>query len=407
SMPPSRNFLVACGLQQALDYVLNLSFSPQDIACLKALPVFKNVGGGFFDYLKTFTFSGHIWAMPEGEIFFARQPVLHVEAPIIEAQILETCLLAIMNIEIMVATKAVRLVQAAVSDGKQRSIIDFGARRAHGPQAGVLAARAAYIGGADGTSNVLAGQKFGIPVYGTMAHSWVEAFDREEEAFGRFHRVFPRDTTLLIDTYDTLRAADMITGLAIRKQIKGVRLDSGNLAALSKRVRKTLDGAGLNSVRIMASGNLNEEKILDLVRQKAPIDAFGVGTELAASPDAPSLDMTYKLVQTKGQEGVRFKAKKSPRKQTLPGQKQVFRITDNKGRISKDVIGLIHESPPPQGRALLHQVVKGGRMVRPLPPIEESRRYLQKCLKQFPEVEGKRPLIPLCCSPALLKLAAL
>ncbi|MDE1920041.1 MAG: nicotinate phosphoribosyltransferase [Candidatus Omnitrophica bacterium] len=405
SMPPARPFLVACGLQQAVDYVLNLRFSSQDVAYLRSLSVFKSVAKDFFDYLKGFKFTGNIWAMPEGEIFFAREPVIHIEAPIIEAQVLETCLLSIFNIESMVATKAARLSLAARCDGRQRHVIDFGARRAHGLEAALLSARAAYIGGAEGTSNVRAGQEFGIPLYGTMAHAWVEAFDREEESFRKFHDVFPDDTVVLIDTYDTLKSVKMITTLDIRERIKGVRLDSGNLSLLSKKVRRILDHAGLKSVKIMASGNLDEHKILKLIRQKSPIDIFGVGTELMVSPDCPVLNLTYKLVQTKDGQGIKFKAKNSPRKQTVPGHKQVFRITDQKGGIKKDVIALSREKPPAGGRSLLRLIVKDGRLVSRLPSMEESRQYLRQRLAPWVSSLQRRPRVLIEYSHKLSQLA--
>ena len=259
TMPENRSFLVACGLEQVVEYILNLRFTDDDIAFLKDLPVFRNVKKEFFDYLKNFKFSGDVWAMPEGEIFFAREPVIQVEAPITEAQVLETYLLSVMNIESLVATKAARVVAAARCDGVARGVIDFGSRRAHGPEAGVLAARAAYAAGCIGTSNVYAGKRFGIPVYGTIAHSWVEAFDSQEESFEKYHAVFPENTMLLVDTYDTIGCVQKIVKMPLREQLKGVRLDSGDLKTLSKKVRAILDKASLAHVKILASGNLNEQ----------------------------------------------------------------------------------------------------------------------------------------------------
>lgn len=383
TMPANRSFLVACGLQQIIDYVLHLKFSDDDIAYLKSLPVFKNVSQDFFAYLKGFKFTGDLLALPEGEIFLAREPVIQIEAPIIEAQIIETCLLSLFNIESLVATKAARIVQAACWDGQKRRVIDFGARRAHGLDAGLLAARAAYIGGCDGTSNVLAGQKFGIPVFGTMAHSWVEAFDQEQESFACYHRVFPESTLLLVDTYDTVKAAKKITKFVFKDAIKGVRLDSGNVHFLSKQVRTILDQADLKDVKIMASGNLNEYKILDLVKKKSPIDMFGVGTDLVVSPDCPTLDVTYKLVQTRDDQGVKYKAKRSPRKETIPGKKQIFRVMDQKGRITKDVLGLAGQKPPSGSQPLLQAMIKDGVLVASLPALLESRRYLQQRMTQL------------------------
>jgi len=384
TMPANRSYLVACGLEQIVDYVLNLCFSDSDIKFLKTLPAFKRIPKGFFDYLKRFKFSGDMWAMPEGEIFFAHQPVIQIEAPIIEAQILETYLLSIMNIESLVASKAARVVCAARSDGIERGVIDFGSRRAHGPQAGILAARAAYIGGCLGTSNVHAGKTFGIPLYGTIGHSWVEAFDSEEESFVRYHKTFPENTILLVDTYDTIKSIKKITRMKLKNDIRGVRLDSGDLKGLSKRVRKILDDAGLKQVRIIASGNLNEYKIQDLVKTKAPIDFFGVGTDMVTSRDYPALDLTYKLVQTGTRKsGIKYKAKYSPKKKTVPGRKQVFRKYTKKSLIEEDTVGLFSQKPPRGTKALLKPVIRKGRSVQLMPTAERVRKNTKQKLFQL------------------------
>ena len=385
TMPENRSFLVACGLEQIVDYILNLRFADEDISFLKTLPVFRHVQQGFFDYLKDFRFTGDVWAMPEGEIFFAREPVIQVEAPIIEAQILETYLLSVTNIESLVATKAARVVASACADGVARGIIDFGSRRAHGPQAGVLAARAAYIAGALGTSNVYAGKSFGIPVYGTIAHSWVETFDSEEESFEKYHAVFPENTILLVDTYDTVGCIRKIIGMPLKNQLKGVRLDSGDLKTLSKTVRKILDKAGLSQTRILASGNLNEYKIADLVKARAPIDLFGVGTDMATSRDCPALDLTYKLVQIQEKNGtIKYKSKTSPRKETIPGKKQVFRQYDGKGMLRKGMIGLASENAPVGARPLLRPVIRGGELIEPLPALGDIRKDARQKLSGLP-----------------------
>lgn len=385
TMPANRPYLVACGLEQVADYILNLRFSDKDIAFLETIPVFKNAPKGFFNYLKRFKFSGDVWAIPEGEVFFAQEPVIQVEAPIIEAQILETYLLSITNIESLVATKAARVVKAACSDGIQRGVVDFGSRRAHGPQAGVLAARAAYVGGCLGTSNVHAGKTFGIPLYGTVAHSWVEAFDSEEDAFAGYHKTFPENTILLVDTYDTIRAVEKMVKMKLKNDIRGVRLDSGNLKILSKRVRKILDDAGLKQARIIASGNLNEYKISGLVKGNAPIDVFGVGTDMVTSRDYPALDLTYKLVQTGARKSdIKFKAKYSPKKRTVPGRKQVFRKYTEKGFIDGDTIGLFSEKPPKGDRPLLEPVIRNGRLVKPLPRLADIRARTQQRLSRLP-----------------------
>ena len=385
TMPENRSFLIACGLEQAVDYILNLRFSEEDVRYLKGLPVFKTVKADFFEYLRQFRFSGDVWAMPEGEIFFAREPILQVEATIIEAQILETYLLSVMNIESLVATKAARVVAAACSDGRERGVVDFGSRRAHGPEAGVLAARAAYIAGALGTSNVFAGKNFGIPVYGTIAHSWVEAFDSEEESFEKYHRAFPENTILLIDTYDTIECIQKIVRVSFKDKLKGVRLDSGDLKTLSKKVREILDGAGLKQVKILASGNLNEYKIADLVKAGAPIDLFGVGTDMATSRDYPALDLTYKLVQTTDAKArVHYKAKYSPQKTTIPGKKQIFRRYDKDGFIKEDIIGLSVEDNPQKAQPLLRPVIRKGTLAGPLPSLEEIRRDTRRRLSGLP-----------------------
>ena len=385
TMPENRSYLVACGLEQIVEYILNLRFEDEDIAFLKGLPVFQHVKNDFFDYLKSFRFSGDVWAMPEGEIFFAREPILQVEAPIIEAQILETCVLSLMNIESVVATKAARVVAATRADGVARGVIDFGSRRAHGPEAGVLAARAAYIGGCLGTSNVYAGRQFGIPVYGTMAHSWVEAFDSEEESFEKYHAVFPENTVVLVDTYDTLGCVRKVVKMPLTEKFKGVRLDSGDLKTLSKKVRAILDKAGLPHVKILASGNLNEYKIAELVNGHAPIDSFGVGTDMVTSRDCPALDLTYKLVQVQEKNGtIKYKSKTSPQKKTIPGKKQVFRQYDKKGIFVKDTIGLASEDAPAGARALLRPVIRDGKLTEALPSLESVRETTAAKLAQLP-----------------------
>ena len=387
---------------------MNLRFSNEEIHFLKTHPVFKSVKSDFFDSLKDFRFSADLWAMPEGEIFFAGEPIVQVEAPILEAQILETYLLSMINVESLVATKASRVVEAALSDGVKRGVIDFGSRRAHGPEAAVLAARAAYIGGCLGTSNVYAGKKFGIPLYGTMAHSWVEAFDREEEAFCGYHAVFPEHTILLMDTYDTLEAVKKILKLDLKKKIKGLRLDSGNLEVLSKEIRKILDHEGLKDVRIIASGNLNEYKISDLIKRKAPIDLFGVGTDMVTSRDMPALNLTYKLVQTQTPgSGVKFKAKQSFRKKTIPGRKQVFRQYTKQGIFAKDIIGLFREDPPENTEPLLKPIIEKGHLKNALPSLDQIREFTRGRLSRLPASfrnPGLRPHYPIELTRELRKI---
>ncbi len=378
-MPPNRGYLVAAGLAQVIEYLLELRFSPRDLEFLRRLPVFRHVSDAFFDYLSEFRFRGDVWAMPEGTIFFPNEPILRITAPIIEAQILETYVLAYLNFESAIASKAARIVDAA----RGRAIIEFGARRAHGMEAALYAARAAYIGGCVGTSNVEAGYLFGIPIYGTAAHSWNMAFPDELDAFRAYLRVFPETTILLIDTYDTLQGARKATALG--PVVRGVRLDSGDLATLSKQVRAILDEAGMTETKIIASGDLDEYKIADLLEHEAPIDIFGVGTQLSTSYDAPTLGGVYKLVEEEVDGRILYKIKLSTEKATYPGRKQVWRRTDAEGRFLSDVIALADEPPPPDAFPLLEEIMRGGRLVTPLPTLEEIRERTLENVRRLPE----------------------
>jgi nicotinate phosphoribosyltransferase len=383
-MPSQRGYFIACGLEQVVEYLLNLKFTQEEIDFLKRHPSFKDVDPGFFEYLKNFRFTGEVKAIPEGTIVFADEPIIQVTAPIIEAQIIETYILSVVHIQTLVATKASRVVQAATGDRKKRIVVDFGSRRAHGPQAGYLAARASYIGGCDGTSNVYAGMKFNIPTYGTMAHSWIESFNREEQAFKNYFSLYPESTVLLVDTYDTIKGVEK--ALKISSRIKGIRLDSGDLLSLSKKARQLLDKAGLSHVKIMASGNLNEYKIAELVEKKAPIDSFGVGTELVTSSDLPAIDLIYKLVQIKEKNSIRYIAKFSPKKETLPGKKQVFRFLDKNGKFLYDFIDL--ESNLKQEKEfipLLEKIIEKGKLIKQLPSLNQIREYTNENLKNLPE----------------------
>jgi nicotinate phosphoribosyltransferase len=287
-LPERRSYLIAAGLEQALDYLSTLSFTADQIEYLREHSSFQNASAEFFDYLSRFRFTGDVWAMPEGTAVFAMEPLLRVNAPIIEAQIIETFLLSTINFQTMIASKASRIVRAA----EGRSVIEFGTRRAHGTEAGLFAARAAYIGACVGTSNVEAGHLFGIPTFGTLAHSFIMSFDREDDAFRAFLKVFPKTATVLVDTYDTIRAVKRLAR-DFGPAIQAVRLDSGDLLELSKQVRQILDDAGMTGTKIFASGDLNEYKIADLISRGAQIDSFGVGTELATSYDAPDLSGVY------------------------------------------------------------------------------------------------------------------
>ncbi|MHC4183077.1 MAG: nicotinate phosphoribosyltransferase [Planctomycetota bacterium] len=376
-LPENRSYLITAGLEQAVHYLKNLRFTGRYLKYLKNLPIFKNVSKGFFDYLRNLHFSGDMYAVPEGTVVFANEPILRVTAPMIEAQIIETYLLSAINYQTLVATKASRVVHAA----KGKDVIDFGTRRAHGPQAGVLAARACFIGGCVGTSNVLAAYELGIPAVGTVAHSWVMAYDDEYESYKDFRKVFPNDTILLIDTYDTVIGARLAT--KIGKRLKGVRLDSGNITLLSKRVRKILDNAGLEHVKIVASGDLNEYKISEMLRKGAPVDSFGVGTEMVTSKDAPALGGIYKLVEQEKDGKLIPKMKFSEEKATYPAKKQVYRIYDNNGKLKKDIVGLPDEVFDAEG--LLLPAIKKGKVVYKTPTIQEVQKAAKRNISLLPD----------------------
>jgi nicotinate phosphoribosyltransferase len=372
-LPRYRNYVVSAGLAQAVDYLLNLKFTDEEIDYLRGLPQFRRVSSDFFDFLRQLRFSGDLFAMQEGTPVFANEPFLTVRAPLIEAQIAETFLLATIGFQSLIATKASRIAEVAGS----RSVVDFGARRAHSPEAGVLAGRASYIGGCIGTSNTETGFRYGIPVFGTAAHSWVQSFESETEAFERLQRLLGDATAYLIDTYDTIEGAR--TAAALGRPLWGVRLDSGNLVELSRQVRKILDDAGLHSAKIMATSDLNEYKILEFAAAGAPIDAFGVGTDLATSADSPTLGVVYKLVELNG----RFTAKFSEDKHTLPGAKQVFRFATH------DVIACTWEClgcgpGEPEAKALLRPVMLGGNLVEPLPTAAAARQHASDSVKRLP-----------------------
>lgn len=376
-LPENRSYLVTAGLEQALHYLGHIKFSAEAIEYLRQLPVFHKVSDKFFEYLRNFTFSGDVHAMPEGTVAFAQEPLVRVTAPIIETQIIETYLLATINFQTSIATKASRVVLAA----QGREVIDFGTRRAHGPQAGVLAARASFIGGCKGTSNVFAAYELGIPAIGTIAHSWVMAFDNEQDSFNKFHEIFPDDTTLLIDTYDTLVGARHAA--LIGKKLKGVRIDSGNLSELSKELRRILDAEGLPHVKIIASGDLNEDRIDGLVKNGAPIDSFGVGTEMVTSKDAPALGGVYKLVEQEHYGKIIPRMKFSEDKLTYPCKKQVYRFVDEAGNFLKDIIGL--EGEELGGIPLLMPVINAGRLCYNLPAIHEIQRTASNNLAHLSE----------------------
>jgi nicotinate phosphoribosyltransferase len=399
-LPPSRNFVLVAGLAQVVEYLQNLSFTDGELDYLRGLPQFARVRPAFFDRLRQLRFTGDLFAVPEGTPMFAGEPILNVRAPLIEAQIVETYLLSMITYQSLVATKAARIVQTA----KGRAIVEFGTRRAHSPQAGVLAGRAAYIGGCIGTSNTLAGKLYGVPVYGTAAHSWVLAFETEELAFRRLQSLLGERTVYIVDTYDTLEGTR--TAARLGRPLWGIRLDSGNLVELSRAARTILDEAGLHEARIMASGDLNEYRIRELVEADAPIDAFGVGTELATSADAPNLPAVYKLVELETDGVRRFTAKRSEDKFTLPGAKQVFRYADH-DEIARSVECPNCPSNEPV-EALLRPVMLKGQLLEPLPGLEEARSRAAAALARLPEscrrLENPEPY-RIEYTPALLGLA--
>ncbi|HET7148453.1 MAG TPA: nicotinate phosphoribosyltransferase [Candidatus Nitrosopolaris sp.] len=391
-LPRNRSYLVAAGLEQVLYFLTNVRFNEEQLSYLESLEVFKDVGEDFFEYLRNLKFTGTVWAVPEGTILFPNEPLIRIEAPMIEAQIVETYILSMMNFQSLIATKASRIVTAA----KGKSIIEFGSRRAHGPQAALLAARASYIAGCIGTSNALAGYKLGIPIFGTMAHSFVMSFEKEVEAFKEFSKVFPSGY-LLVDTYDSIAAIKKIIKSAINTA--GIRLDSGDLYSLSLEARRVLDdasGGAYVNTKIMASGDLNEYLIHDLVNRGAPIDSFGVGTELSTSRDDPAMNGVYKLVAIKvpsspldgNNEGrvddkIFYRVKTSPAKKTYPGPKQIYRILEN-GLIKSDFIALENEEKLPVDSIPVLQKILNKGVLPKMPSIKEIQRFHLHQIKTLP-----------------------
>ncbi|HBY97388.1 MAG: nicotinate phosphoribosyltransferase [Ardenticatenaceae bacterium] len=371
SLPPERAFLVVAGIEQALTYLERMRFDADARDYLAGLNLFST---RFLEYLASFRFSGDVWATPEGTINFPPAPLLTVTAPRVEAQIVETFLLNVINSQTMWASKAARIVLAA----QGRAVVDFSPRRDHGADAALYVARASYLAGCVGTSNVLAGMRYGIPVYGTMAHAYVMSFLSELESFRAYACDFPHNTTLLVDTYDTLEGVQnaIVVGheMAARgEQLRGIRLDSGDLVALSQAARQMLDEAGLPGVKILASGDLNEVKITDLLAHGARIDIFGVGTELGVSMDVPALGGVYKLVEDEAGYHIKLSAGKA----TLPGRKQVFRHARRDGRFAFDVISLADEAPPAAAdsvQPLLVKVMENGRILRDTTLAEARQR---------------------------------
>lgn len=389
-LPSARNFLVAAGVEQVLDYLEGLRFAPQELAWLASTQSFC---ASFLDRLAALRFTGDVYAMREGTVFFASEPVLRVVAPLPEAQLIESRLVNLLHYQTLVASKAARCRLAA----PRAQLIDFGMRRAHGAEAACLGSRASYLAGFDATATVEAAREFGIPLVGTMAHSFVQAHEMELEAFRNFATCRPDNLVLLIDTYDIARGARRAAELAKQLRasgmsVSGVRIDSGDLIAEARRVRDILDSAGERDVRILVSASVDEYGIAEMEAKRAPIDSYCVGTRLAVSEDAPALDCAYKLQQY----AVRMCRKRSQWKETWPGPRQVYRQYDPQGQICRDV--LCCEDEIHEGRRLLNRVMTGGRRTGTGPRLSEIREYCREELSTLPST--LRTLEHVAYSPA-------
>ena len=399
-LPETRNFFVAAGLEQVLDFLENLRV-PEDE--LEWLAESGHLSTELIARLRDFRFTGEVHAMPEGTVFFPDEPILRIVAPLPQAQYIETRIINLLHYQTLIASKAARMVLAA----EGRTLVDFGLRRAHGAEAGLLAARASYLAGFDGSANVLAERRFGVPAVGTMAHSFVQAFDSEPAAFEAFAKARPDRLVLLIDTYDTEAGARQVAALTPKLRAKGieitgVRLDSGDMAALSKRVRPILDAAGLENVSILASGGLDEGEIAALIAAGARIDGFGVGTRLTTSSDVAALDCAYKLQEYAGIA----RRKLSAGKATWPGRKQVWRRMGDDGRMAGDTLSTVEDSH--DGTPLLQPVMRDGRRIAPALPLREARAHCADQLARLPGplralAPASRPY-PVTIAPALREL---
>ncbi len=375
--PPDRGFFVSCGLEDVLKYLETFHISPDGIDSLYRAGIFAD---SFLDYLKGLRFTGEVRAIPEGRLFFADEPVLEVTAPMIEAQIVETFIINQFNLQCLIASKAARCVHAAAG----RRLVDFSVRRTQGIDAGMKVARASHIAGFASTSNVLAGVTYGIPMAGTMAHSYISSYEHEIDAFRAFARSLPERSILLIDTYDTIEGAFKAVEVAREMdaeglKLRGVRIDSGDLLDLGIRVRRILDEAGFDDVQMVGSGGLDEFDIEDLIRGRAPYDSYGVGTKMGVSSDAPWTDMAYKLVRYSERPVLKLSAGKV----TLPDAKQVFRFADS-GGLHHDVIAL-HQESLEGGDPLLESVMAGGRVRNRLPALTEVRERFLSEFAQLPD----------------------
>ncbi|MHA1986588.1 MAG: nicotinate phosphoribosyltransferase [Promethearchaeota archaeon] len=379
-LPKNRNYLVFAGLEQAIQYLLNARFNEKSIEFLRNKPVFKNVDGSFFDeYLPNFRFNLNLWAMQEGNFLFPNEPILRIQGPMIHAQLAETYLLNVINFQTLIASKASRIRNIAPN----KILLEFGTRRSHSPLAGIYAARASYIAGFNGTSNVIADIELGIKSSGTMAHSFVQKFNTELDSFNAYYDIYGENSIFLIDTYDTEKGA--ITSTKFGNKIQGVRIDSGDLADHAKKVRKILDEKGSEKVLIVASSDLNEYKIKKIVDQNVPIDVFGVGTELATSRDDPTISGVYKLIEYNNVPKIKI----SEEKLTYPGIKQVWRIFDEDGMFKEDLLSLIEEPALANSEDLLKEFMKNGELIRTLPSIDEIQRFYIENMKRLPNLYKK------------------
>ncbi len=375
-LPPRRGFLLAAGLEDALDYLETLRFSAAEIDWLKSTGRFRD---NLLDYLKNFRFTGDVHAIPEGSVCFPNEPLIRITAPLPQAQLVESRLINILHFQTLIASKAARMVLAA--PGKILS--DFGLRTAHGAEAGLYSARASYLAGFAGAANVLAGERYDVPIVGTMAHSFVQVHDDEMTAFENFARARPQGVILLIDTYDTEQGARKVVELAPRLAddgiaIRGVRIDSGDLTAMARKVRGILDDGGLRDVVILVSGGINEDVLQTMMKEKAPIDGFGIGVNLAASVDVPALDCAYKLQEYAGKP----KRKLSDGKATWPGRKQVWRAYDADGRMRGDILSLENDRQP--GEALIVPVMRAGKRAAAVPTLAQIRERAARDLARLP-----------------------
>jgi nicotinate phosphoribosyltransferase len=374
--PKNRNYLVFAGLEQVIHYLQNARFTKTTIEFLRKKEVFKKIDPSFFnDYLPNFRFKLDVWAMKEGNYFFPNEPIMRIEGPMFHAQLAETYILNVINYQTLVASKASRIRSVA----KDKILLEFGTRRSHSPLAGVYAARASYIAGFNGTSNVIADVELDISSSGTMAHSFVQRFDGEMESFDVYYDIYGENSILLIDTYDTEKAAKKIT--KFKNTIKAVRIDSGDLIEHSKKVRNILDENGCEKVQIVASSDLNEYKIKEFLENNAPIDAFGVGTELATSRDDPTIAGVYKLIEHNREPKIKI----SEDKITYPGKKQIYRIYDKQGRFKEDVLMLDEESAPLNSEALLDPVFKNSELITNIPKLHNIQQFYNENIKKLPE----------------------